>query len=75
MGVSPRGTIACVRMVKGWAFLQGRNYCVPQDVEEVFADVVKHRLVLNSKARATKVTAAAVIGDILQEVKKPTTYR
>ena len=75
LGVSPRGTIACVRMVKGWAFLQGRNYCVPQDVEEVFADVVKHRLVLNSKARATKVTAAAVIGDILQEVKKPTTYR
>lgn len=74
LGVSPRGTIACVRMVKGWAFLQDRNYVTPQDVEDVFVDVVKHRLVLNSKARATKVTAEAVIRDILLEVKKPTTY-
>lgn len=74
LGVSPRGTIACVRMVKGWAFLKGRNYVMPQDVESVFADVVKHRLVLNSKARATKVTAEAIIRDILLEVKKPTTY-
>lgn len=74
LGVSPRGTIACVRLVKAHAFLQQRDYVTPEDVEAVFPDVATHRLVLNSKARATKITADAVIHDILGEIKKPATY-
>jgi MoxR-like ATPase len=74
MGVSPRGTIACVRMAKAWAFLQGRNYVIPEDVAQIFVDVAKHRIVLNTKARVMHATAEAVIGEILLSVRQPASY-
>ncbi len=74
LGISPRGTIAMVRMAKAWAFLQERNYVVPEDVYQVFKDVGKHRIVLNTKARVSHVTEDAVLDGILSEVKQPTTY-
>lgn len=61
LGVSPRGTIACVRLAKAWAFLQGRNYVIPDDVTDIFADVAKHRIVLNTKARIGHVTVDATL--------------
>lgn len=74
LGVSPRGTIACTRMVKAWAFLQGRNFVMPEDVEDVFVDVAKHRIVLNTKARVSHVTPEAVLKEILTGVKQPASY-
>ncbi|MBR4026348.1 MAG: MoxR family ATPase [Lachnospiraceae bacterium] len=74
LGISPRGTLACVRMVKAWAFLQGREYVTPQDVYEVFKDIGKHRIVLNTKARVSRVTEEAVLDSILNDVKQPATY-
>lgn len=74
LGVSPRGTIACTRMVKAWAFLQGRNFVMPEDVEDVFVDVAKHRIVLNTKARVSHVTPEAVLKEILTSVKQPASY-
>ena len=74
LGVSPRGTIACSRMAKAWAFLEDRAYVMPQDVEAVFMDVAKHRLVMNTKARVTHITAEAVLKEILSTVKQPASY-
>lgn len=74
LGVSPRGTIACTRMVKAWAFLQGRNFVTPEDVEDVFVDVAKHRIVLNTKARVSHMTPEAVLKEILTGVKQPASY-
>lgn len=74
LGISPRGTIACTKMAKAWAFLQGRNYVMPEDVEAIFADVTKHRLVLNTKARVTHLTEDTVLGEIIAGVKQPTSY-
>lgn len=74
LGVSPRGTIACTRMVKAWAYLQRRKFVIPEDVEDIFLDVTKHRIVLNTKARVTHVTEAAVLQEILSGVKQPTTF-
>lgn len=74
LGVSPRGTIACVRMAKAYAYLSGRSYVIPSDVVSVFADVTKHRIVLNTKARVSHVSELSVIDEILKAVKQPTTY-
>lgn len=74
LGLSPRGTIACTRMVKAWAFLQGRNYVMPEDVTKIYPDVVKHRLILNTKARVTHISVEAVISGILSSVKQPASY-
>lgn len=74
LGISPRGTISCVRMAKAWAFLAGRTYVTPEDVVSVFKDIGKHRIVLNTKARVTHVTEEAVLDSILAETRQPATY-
>ena len=74
LGVSPRGTIACVRMAKAWAFLQGRNYVMPEDVADIFIDIVKHRIVLNTKARVTHMTEEAILSEIVSVTKQPASY-
>lgn len=75
LGVSPRGTIALTRMAKAEAFLSGRSYVIPEDVETVFLDVTKHRILLNTKARVTHVSGEAVLKKILADTVKPTVYR
>ena len=74
LGASPRGTIACVRMAKAWAFLQGRNYVMPEDVADIFLDIAKHRIVLNTKARVTHMTEEAILSEILSVTKQPASY-
>ena len=74
LGVSPRGTIACTRMAKAWAFLQGRDYVIPEDVTDVFPHVTRHRIVLNTKARVTHITEEAVLQEISAGVKQPASY-
>ena len=74
LGVSPRGTIASVCMAKAWAFLQGRNYVMPEDVADIFIDIVKHRIVLNTKARVTHMTEEAILSEILSVTKQPASY-
>ena len=75
LGVSPRGTLALTGMTKAWAFLKGREYAIPQDVVDVFADVAKHRIVLSTRARAAGVKAETVLEEILNTVKKPVSYK
>lgn len=74
LGVSPRGTIACVRMAKAWAFVHGRDYVLPEDVTDVFFDVTAHRIVLNTKARVAKLKPAQVLGEITEKVSRPTSF-
>lgn len=74
LGVSPRGTIACVRMAKAWAFLQERTFVIPEDVTDIFMDVVKHRIVLGTKARAARMTAEEVLKEILSSVRQPASF-
>lgn len=75
LGMSPRGTIACVKMAKAFAYLFGRDYVTPDDVVCIFPDVSKHRIVLNTKARVSHVTEDAVIDQILKETSRPATFK
>ena len=58
-------------MAQAQAFVNGRDYVVPNDVAKVFPAVAGHRLMLNAKARMNQVTTADVIQEILDQVKKP----
>lgn len=71
LGVSPRGALALCRMAKAAAYLHGRDYVVPTDVKEVFVDVCGHRLVLSPKARLANLSAADVLGNILDKTTEP----
>lgn len=72
LGLSPRGTISIAAMAKSYAFLGGRDYVLPEDIQLVFPDAALHRLRLNSKARIHHVMVDAVIEQILKNTPKPT---
>lgn len=71
LGVSPRGSIALMNMVKATAFLCRRDYVIPNDVQYIFKDVAAHRIILKAKARVNNVTVDNLLDDILRIVRPP----
>lgn len=67
LGVSPRGVIVLSRMARAHAVLRDRDYVVPEDVQEVFADVCAHRLVLRPQARIEGVSERDIIEELLAD--------
>jgi MoxR-like ATPase len=70
-GVSPRATLALAHVAKAHAFLEGREYVVPEDVKAVAHDVLRHRLVLSYEAAAEQVTSDRIIDQVLASVPVP----
>ncbi|MGM0593358.1 MAG: AAA family ATPase [Pseudomonadota bacterium] len=70
-GASPRASLALLRAASGMAYLQGREYVIPEDIIEVAPDVLRHRLVLDYAAQAAGVDADAIIRRILDFVPVP----
>lgn len=71
MGVSPRGTLALLRCVKAYAYLQGRTYCIPDDVKAVAVPVLAHRIVM-SFGTGRNVDAEGWVEHIISNTKVPT---
>jgi MoxR-like ATPase len=67
-GGSPRATIALDRCARAHAWLAGRDFVSPDDVQAVAADVLRHRLILTFEAEANGVTADQVIDTLLATV-------
>ncbi|MBS52095.1 MAG: AAA family ATPase [Oceanospirillaceae bacterium] len=67
-GASPRGTIALDRCARAHAWLKGRDYVSPEDVQAVAHDVLRHRLLLSFEAEASGMTVNKVINELLQRV-------
>ncbi|EAQ55584.1 MULTISPECIES: MoxR family ATPase [Vibrio] len=68
MGVSPRATIALDRCARAHAWLAGRDYVTPQDVQAMAFPVLRHRLLRSYHAQAEGVTANQVIAHLLSLV-------
>ena len=71
LGVSPRGALAVCRMAKAYAYLNGRDFVMPEDVAAIFPDVCAHRLMLNSKARMMEEKPETVLAEILKTTDMP----
>ena len=71
LGLSPRGGLALVRMAKATAFMEDRDYVVPEDITDSIEAVAAHRLVLNSKAKANGVSAEDIISELKTSVEIP----
>ena len=72
LGASPRGSLMLFRTAQAAAFLAGRDYVTPDDIQQMARYVLPHRIVLTSKIRYGSVSRQDVIGEILAEVKVPT---
>ena len=70
-GASPRATLSVTAMAKAAAFIQGRDYVVPKDVQAVFVSTVAHRLLMTPESEARGATAELVLEDILKSTPSP----
>ena len=68
VGVSPRGTLAFLRMAQGYALVQGREHVVPEDIKEVAHCVLCHRLI----GEFDEAQKAALVTNLLNSVELPT---
>ncbi|MBU2915120.1 AAA family ATPase [Reichenbachiella agariperforans] len=67
-GASPRASINLNLAAKAVAFLDGRDFVLPEDIKEVAPDVLNHRIILNYEAEADGVTTHQVIDTLLQKI-------
>lgn len=70
-GGSPRASINMALAARACAFIKRRGYVVPEDVREVAADVLRHRISLTYEAEASNVTTEDIIREILNKVEVP----
>ncbi|MSN96951.1 MoxR family ATPase [Campylobacter sp. FMV-PI01] len=70
-GASPRASIDLLKASLAHAMLNGKDYVSPLDVMSVVKNVLRHRILLNYKARAKGITPDNVIDDIISDIKAP----
>lgn len=67
-GVSPRASINLNLAAKAVAFMDGRNYVLPEDIKEIAEDVLNHRILLNYEAEADNVSTRSLVRTFLEKV-------
>ena len=70
-GASPRATMALDRCARAYAWLNNRDYVVPEDIQLLAPDVLRHRIILSFAAEAEGKTADSCIDEILDRVAVP----
>jgi MoxR-like ATPase len=71
LGGSPRAGIAMLKLAKAWAYLDGRNYVIPDDVKAVAKLALIHRIILKPEYEVQGVTSERVIESVLSKVPVP----
>jgi len=74
LGISPRGTLALFRSAQALAFIEGRDYCIADDIKRLVIPVFAHRLIVNSRSaglRSQAREAEQILKDILEKTAVP----
>lgn len=72
LGGSPRASIAMYRAAQSMAAIRGRDFVEPDDVKRMVKPVMCHRLIVRPESRLRKITADAIVDEILESVPVPT---
>ena len=72
LGISARGCLALMRVIKTWAVADGREHVVPDDVAQLAHPVLSHRLILDGEAQFRGVAVDQVVNELLDRVPVPT---
>ncbi len=70
-GASPRASIGLDRCARAHAWLDGRDYVTPDDIQEIAFDVLRHRLILSFEAEAEGISTDRFINELLHRVAVP----
>ena len=68
LGASPRASLALYRTAQATAYIDGRDYVVPDDIQKMMIPVMAHRIILSQETKFSNTTAE----DVLEEIKKST---
>lgn len=71
LAVSPRGSIALMKLGQAWAFIQGRDYIIPDDIKEIAESVLAHRIIIKAESRLRGRNASTVIKGLLKGTEVP----
>jgi len=71
VGVSPRGSLALIKLARAKAALDGRDFVIPDDVKELAADALAHRLILSPELWSKRVTDRDIITSVVGSVPVP----
>lgn len=70
-GASPRASINLAKAAKAHAYMQNRNYVIPDDIKAISKDVLRHRIILSYEAEAEQLDSDMIISKIFDEVEVP----
>ena len=71
LGLSPRGSLTLARIARAVAFLNGRDFVIPDDIAYIFRDVAAHRVVLSPKAKISGQSIDDILKSVLDKVPAP----
>lgn len=70
-GASPRATMALDRCARAYAWLNGRDFVSPEDIQTIAPDVLRHRIILSFEAEAEGITPDRCISELIRRVAVP----
>ncbi len=70
-GASPRATLFLARAAKAMALVRGRGYVIPEDIKELAADVLRHRIIPTYEAEAEEITTDHMVAKLLDRIPVP----
>jgi MoxR-like ATPase len=71
LGASPRATLALLRASQALAYLEGRNYCIPDDILRLIHPVLAHRIILAPEARLAQTKVEKILKNLVAKVPVP----
>ncbi|NLN64077.1 MAG: MoxR family ATPase [Clostridiaceae bacterium] len=71
LGASPRGSLNLYRASKAWAYIRGRNYVLPDDIQNMASLVLRHRIMISQEAKMNGITADEAVADAISKVQVP----
>lgn len=71
LGVSPRGSLALLKLARAWAAINNRDYVIPDDVKRMAPHVLCHRLILDPNLWGSKKAERMVIDEVIQSISVP----
>jgi MoxR-like ATPase len=71
VGVSPRGSLALLKLARAWAAIQGRSFVVPDDIKQFIQPALAHRIILDPSLWDTKRSENTVLAEVSRLVSVP----
>jgi len=71
LGASPRASLSLMKAAQALAFFDGLEFVTPEQIQELAVPVIAHRVVMESQARFSGLTARSVVADVVKKMKVP----